>query len=112
MKKDNGKYRPLQIPEIRDRLVLKAISILLEEQLSNVLSESDDVSFAYQKGKGVREAVLKMKMSYSHGDVILKADIINVFEEVKKDKLLNELIYPNLTDSSINELIEKAMSQN
>ncbi len=111
IKKDNGKYRPLQIPEIRDRLVLKAISILLDEQLSNVLSASDDVSFAYQKGKGVRDAVLKMKMSYFHGDVILKADIINFFEEIKKDKLLNELIFPNLKDSSINELIAKSMSQ-
>ncbi len=111
IRKDNGKYRPLQIPEIRDRLVLKALSILLEEQLRNILCESNDVSFAYQKGKGAREAVLKMKMSYSPGDVILKADIINFFEQVKKDKLLKELVYPNLKDSSINQLIEKSMSQ-
>lgn len=110
IKKESGKYRPLQIPEIRDRVVLKAISILLESELATVLLGSADVSFAYQKGKGVREATLKMKSSYKKGHVILKADIINFFEEVQKDKLLNELIYPNLKDDSINELIRKAIT--
>lgn len=82
----------------------------LLEQLATVLVGSADVSFAYQKGKGVREATLKMKSSYKKGHVILKADIINFFEEVQKDKLLNELIYPNLKDDSINELIKKAIT--
>lgn len=112
IKKDNGQYRPLQIPEIRDRVVLKAIALLLEENLKEILSQSDDVSFAYQKGKGVREATLKMKTSYLQGGkVILKVDIINFFEEVQKDKLLKEFIYPNLQDNSINQLIEKSISQ-
>jgi len=110
-KKDNGGYRPLQIPEIKDRVVLKAIAILLEEQLAGILSKSEGVSFAYQQGKGVREAVLKMKSNYqSGGTLILKADIVNFFEEVKKDKLLRTLIYPNLKDESINKLIEESLS--
>lgn len=112
IKKDNGKYRPLQIPEIRDRVVLKALAILLEEDLKEILDKSDGVSFAYQQGKGVREAVLSMKSSFRlGGEVILKADIINFFEEVQKNILLNDLIYPNLSDPSLNKLIEKSMSQ-
>lgn len=112
IKKDNGKNRPLQIPEIRDRVVLKAMAILLEEQLSEVLAKSDGVSFAYQQGKGVREAVIKMKSSYlKGGKVILKTDIVNFFEEVQKDKLLKELVFPNLSDDSINKLIAASMSQ-
>ena len=112
IKKDNGKYRPLQIPEIRDRIVLKALSTLLEEQFSETLYKSDKISFAYQRGKGVREAVLQMKSLYQKGGkVILKADIINFFEEVQKDKLLKEQIYPNLSDNSINQLIRASMSQ-
>lgn len=112
IKKDNGEYRPLQIPEIRDRVVLKAMAILLEDQLAEVLSKSDEVSFAYQQGKGVREAVLKMKSNYlKGGGAILKADIINFFEEVRKDKLLKELIFPILPDDSINKLIEESISQ-
>ena len=30
IQKENGKFRPLQIPEIRDRLVLKGIALILE----------------------------------------------------------------------------------
>lgn len=102
----------MQIPEIRDRVVLKAIAILLEDNLKKILSQSDGVSFAYQKGKGVREATLKMKASYLQGGkVILKVDIINFFEEVQKDKLLKDFVYPNLTDDSINQLIEESVSQ-
>ncbi|MCY1719225.1 reverse transcriptase domain-containing protein [Prolixibacteraceae bacterium Z1-6] len=111
IKKDNGKYRPLQIPEIADRVVLKAISCLLSNELQIFLQKSEDISFAYQKGKGVREAVLKMKSTYKKGDVILKADIINFFEEVKKDDLLNKQIFPNLKDDSINKLIKNSISQ-
>lgn len=113
IKKDNGKYRPLQIPEIWDRVVLKALSILLERELVSILSNNDEVSFAYQQGKGVREAVLKMKaLSIEEGkEVILKVDIINFFEEVQKDELLNSIVFPNLKDNSISKLIEEAMSQ-
>lgn len=112
IKKDNGNYRPLQIPEIQDRVVLKAMAILLEDQLSESLIESEGISFAYQKGKGVREAVLKMKSSYlEKGGVILKADIINFFEEVLKDKLLDEQIFLNLKDDTLNRLIRESLSQ-
>lgn len=111
IKKDNGTYRPLQIPEIGDRVVLKAMSILLEEQLATILKESDGVSFAYQRGKGVRDAILKMRSCYDKGNVILKADIINFFEEVQIDKLLDKYIYPSLKDNSLNELIKKSVSQ-
>lgn len=112
IKKDNGKYRPLQIPEVRDRVVQKAMAILLEEQLNGILSKSDGVSFAYQQGKGVRDAALRMKSEYLKGGmVILKADIINFFDEVQKDKLLKEIIFPSLTDDSINKLIDESLSQ-
>lgn len=110
-KKDNGTYRPLQIPEIGDRVVLKAISILLEEQFSETLKESDKVSFAYQRGKGSRDAVLRMRSLYQKGNIILKADIINFFEEVKIDKLLDEYIYPHLKDKSLNKIIKEALTQ-
>lgn len=112
LKKDNGKYRPLQIPEIRDRVVLKALAILLEDNLSELLNESEGISFAYQKGKGVQQAVLKMKSIFDDGkNVILKADIVNFFEEVNKDSLINNIIFPNLRDDSINFLISASLNQ-
>ncbi|MEH3113435.1 reverse transcriptase domain-containing protein [Pedobacter terrae] len=112
IKKDNGKFRPLQIPEISDRVVLKSLSAILETNFEQVLNESQGISFAYQRGLGIREAVLAMKAIYRQsGKVILKADIINFFEEVKKDSLLHDLIYPNLPDKSLNPLIAASLSQ-
>lgn len=112
IKKENGKFRPLQIPEIRDRVVLKAIAILLEEKLKKLLVDSEGISYAYQKGKGTIHAVLKMRSIYDEGkQVILKADIIDFFEQVDKDSLLEQTIYPNLEDDSINFLIKDGLNQ-
>jgi len=112
IKKDNGKYRPLQIPEIQDRIVLKSIALILEKELSSILSKSEGISFAYQRGKGVKESLLKMKSIYDSGfKVILKADIINFFEEIKKDDLIEKSVLPNLKDDSINKLIKESLNQ-
>lgn len=112
IKKENGKYRPLQIPEIRDRVVLKALAILLEENLHELLKDSEGISYAYQKGKGVKQAVLQMKNVFDQGkQIVLKADIVNFFEEVDKDSLLKDKIFPNLEDKTINFLIINALNQ-
>lgn len=112
IKKDNGKYRPLQIPEIRDRVVLKALAILLQLSLKELLEGSDEISFAYQKSKGVKQAVLKMKEIFDEGkQIVLKADIVNFFEEVDKNSLIKNKIFPNLKDRTIDFLIEGALSQ-
>lgn len=110
--KSNGSYRPLQVPEIQDRLVLKAIAIELEEQFAEVIQLSDGLSFAYQKRLGMRDAIDKMRELYNQGKtIILEADIINFFGEVNKDKLLNEYIFPKLPDSSLNDLILSGLNQ-
>ncbi|PSG88188.1 reverse transcriptase domain-containing protein [Aurantibacter aestuarii] len=112
IKKENGKYRPLQIPEIRDRVVLKALAILLEEKLKDLLKDSEGISYAYQKGKGVKQAVLQMKSIFDQGkQIVLKADIVNFFEEVDKDSLLKNKIFPNLKDKTINFLLINALNQ-
>jgi len=112
IKKDNGSLRPLQIPEIEDRVVLKAIQIQLEKEFSETLKESEETSFAYQRGKGVREAVLQMKIEFDKAQgVILKADIIKFFEKINKEKLIKEVIIPKLSDNSIDALIIQALNQ-
>jgi len=52
IKKSNGKKRPLLIPEIDDRIVLKSIGILLASTLENSLKTSKGYSFATQRTKG------------------------------------------------------------
>jgi len=109
-KKDNGSPRFLQIPKVRDRVVLKAIALALEKELKPSLKESEGVSFAYQKGLGVKNAVMKMKQIYTkEKGIVLKTDIINFFPEIDQEILLKKL-FPNLKDDSISLLIEKSLN--
>lgn len=58
--KSKGKFRPLQIPEVSDRVVIKAIAIELEEHFKELLEKSRGLSFAYQKDWGLKK-LLKNK---------------------------------------------------
>lgn len=114
IKKDNGKYRPLQIPEVQDRIVLKAIQNVIESDQNEKLKKSTNVSFAYQKGKGVKDALLKLKSHFHTNKELLfifKTDIVNFFEEINKNELLNNHLFPFLSDNSINHLITEALNQ-
>jgi RNA-directed DNA polymerase len=110
--KANGKFRPLQVPEISDRLVLKAIAIELEEQLKHVIKKSEGISFAYQKKLGIKDAFTKIVSLYKDGfKYALEADLINFFGEVSKDDLIQNQIFPKLKDNSLNGLISSALNQ-
>jgi len=109
--KDNGKFRPLQIPDIQDRVVLKGLAIIIEGYVKEVLSNSLGYSFAYQKGLGVHNAIKKMKEYYDNGyTYILEADIINFFPTVNRNIILSE-IFKHLPDISLNQLITEGISQ-
>jgi len=110
--KSNGKFRPLQVPTISDRLVLKSIAIELENIFFKVIDKSNGLSFAYQKQLGIKNAIEKIKEHYDNGNnVVLEADLINFFGEVNKEKLLNTQIFPKLPDDTLNELIISALNQ-
>ncbi|MEZ4811279.1 MAG: reverse transcriptase domain-containing protein [Allomuricauda sp.] len=110
--KSNGKFRPLQVPNISDRLVLKAIAIELEQQFKKTIDQSEGVSFAYQKRLGVKDAINMIKIHYERGNMyVLEADLIDFFGQVDKNSLLKNRIFPNLSDSSLNSLIESALNQ-
>ena len=110
--KSKGKFRPLQIPEVSDRVVIKAIAIELEEHFKELLEKSRGLSFAYQKGLGVKEAIEKINEYCQNGySYVLEADLINFFGTVDKDSLLNDVVFKRLSDTTINTLIQQALNQ-
>lgn len=110
--KSKGKFRPLQIPEVSDRVVIKAIAIELEEHFKELLEKCRGLSFAYQKGLGVKEAVEKINEYCQNGySYVLEADLINFFGTVDKDSLLNDVVFKRLSDTTINTLIQQALNQ-
>lgn len=109
--KDNGEKRPLQIPEVRDRVVLKSIALTVEKIFESELQKSIGVSFAYQTGIGIEDAMAKIKENFQNGyHWVLEADIVKFFNNVNKEELLNKFIYPKINDEKLNKLIERASS--
>jgi len=109
IKKKSGKKRPLRIPDVRDRVVQRAITRILEKHLVKKFNLDNLASHAYLRKKGVRTAITRMLSLHNKGySVILEADIERFFDTVDTNKLLNNMIFPNLPDNSINHLIENA----
>lgn len=108
--KKDGTYRPLQIPEIEDRIVFKALAIEIETQFKDILDKSAGISFAYQKKLGIRNAIEAIQKHYTNGNCfVFESDLINFFTSVNKEVLLSKII-THLSDDSINELLINGMN--
>lgn len=109
IKKKNGKKRPLKIADIRDRVVQRALARVLEKYLEKSFDLNNPASHAYLRKKGVQSAIKEMLKNHQDGcGVILEADIIDFFGTVNVNKLLDELVFPNLPDDTLNSLIKSA----
>lgn len=92
-----------------DRVVLRSISEYLSKFLNPTFKKVKNISFAYQKGRGVRDALIQLKNLYRPGYVVLKVDIYKFFDNINKDILL-KLINSYNFDGNIKSLIERSLS--
>lgn len=110
--KSEGTPRPIKVSEIRDRVVIKGIVEIIQPQLVKLFMLNNIASYAYIEKRGVKDAIIRMVELYNQGNrVVLEADIKKFFDTVDRRKLLNEKIFPNLIDDSINSLIIDATEQ-
>ena len=110
--KRDGPERPLQIPEIKDRLVFKALALELEEIFSETLRLSEGISFAYQKHIGIRQAIEQILKHYQAGNThVFESDLVDFFTSVDKEMLLKDRILPKLPDESLNQLLVDGLKQ-
>lgn len=108
--KANGNFRPLQISEVSDRVILKGIALILEEELRTVLLPGRGVSFAYEKGQGMQDALFKIKEHYDNGShYVYEADIVDFFGTVNRANIVKR-VCEQLPDPSLNELINKGIT--
>lgn len=101
--KGNGEGRMLCIPTVRDRViqtaVLHAIAPVLEK-------EFEDCSFAYRKGRSVKQAVYKIKEYYDAGyRWVIDADIDAFFDSVDHDLMIAK-VRRHINDADMARLIE------
>ena len=110
--KSPGKYRPLRVQEIRDRIVCKAIVSLIGRSVTDALNLNHPSSFGYQAGRGTRDALHAMLAEHQKGcGWVFEADIKAFFDSINRDRLLDELIFPALPDDSLQSLIRQALAQ-
>jgi RNA-directed DNA polymerase len=98
--------RPIKIPAVRDRVVLKAIAQLIDHRFDDY---NLPCSFGYVKHLGVRDAVARVQQLAKDGNtVVLEADIHRFFDEVNTPLLFPKFIR-RVGRRSLNPLIQDAL---
>ena len=104
--KGDGGLRPIKVPAVRDRVVLKAIQLLIEDRFSKF---NLDCSFGYVKGRGVGNAIERVESLAKEGYVIvLEADIRSFFDTVDRDLLIKRFV-SQIRLRSLVRLVEEAL---
>jgi len=84
--KGNGEARKFCIPSVRDRIAQAAV---LNEIVPILEKEFEECSFAYRKGRSVKQVVYKIKKYYEAGyRWMIDADIDAFFDSVNHELLL------------------------
>jgi RNA-directed DNA polymerase len=100
--KDNGKFRPLGIPCIRDRVVQTALCIILES-----IFEADflDCSYGFRPGRSQHQALETIQKAIKAGMTsAYDADMQAYFDSIPHDKLM-KCIKMRVTDGNVLKLI-------
>jgi group II intron reverse transcriptase/maturase len=100
--KGNGEARPLSIPPVRDRVSQAAAHLVLEPIFEQ---QFEDCSYAYRRGRSVRQAVLRVRHYYDQGyRWVLDADIDAYFASVPHVRLMKK-VSALVPDSRVHRLL-------
>lgn len=103
--KGNGKQRPLGIPALEDKIVQKAVAMIL-----TAIYEQDflDCSYGYRLNKGAKDAVsdLVFQLQYGVFGYIVEADVKSYFDSIDHKKLL-AMLEKRINDRAFLWLITK-----
>ena len=98
-----GKYRPLGIPAIYDRVCQQALLNRLEPIFEPVF---DDANFGYRRGRSAKDAMGKIWRERQDGcEWVVYADLKNFFGTVDHDRLIT-LVAQRVSDGRVLQLIE------
>jgi group II intron reverse transcriptase/maturase len=99
-----GKFRPLGIPTIRDRVVQGACKIVIEPIFEADLNES---SYGYRPKRGAADAAKRIESSIKEGyRCVYDADIKGYFDHIPHDRLMAK-IERRISDKSILALLRQ-----
>jgi|EndMetStandDraft_7_1072992.scaffolds.fasta_scaffold49053_1 RNA-directed DNA polymerase len=106
--KDKGKFRPLGIPTVKDRIAQQAVKATIEPIFEN---EFLDTSYGFRPKRGAKEAIAEVSKLIEEGYIwVVDADLQAYFDTIPHDKLLNKISI-HISDGRIIQLIEKWLEQ-
>lgn len=88
---------------------MKAISDYLSDFFSPIFNRVSSVSYAYQKRKSTRDALIQLRRMHSPKNILLKIDIKHFFDEIDKI-ILTHLLEQYPIDEYIKSLIYKSIN--
>jgi group II intron reverse transcriptase/maturase len=101
--KGGGKYRPLGIPALEDKVVQRAVATILEQ-----IYEQDfyNFSFGFRPGRSCHHAVRALRQGMLTGiRRVIDCDISSFFDNLQHDKLL-AILRKRINDGRLLQLIE------
>ena len=102
--KTPGKFRPLGIPAVRDRVAQEVIRRLIEPYFEPHFSE---LSFGFRPNRNCHQAIRKMLTFWKQGYcIVLDADIQGFFDNIQHE-LIIDLVAMKIADGNILRTIRK-----
>lgn len=103
--RSNGKLRPLGIPTFEDKVLQRAVLMLVEPIYEQ---EFYDFSFVFCPGRSARNALeaLNQHLYRMGGGWVLEVDIRSLFDTLNHTKF-RELLYARVTDGVVARLVSK-----
>ena len=102
--KEPGKFRPLGIPAVRDRVAQEALRRLLHPIFEPLFHDS---SFGFRPGRNCHQALDEVLKSHQEGfEVVLDADIKGFFDNLPHCVIM-EAVAAQVADGNILKLIQK-----
>lgn len=100
--KDNGKYRIICVPTVRDRIVQRAINAYLAKDDKCRLA--NEVSYGFIPNRSVKKAVARARDLRREKKWVYKTDITAFFDSVDR-QLLSEHIRRHVKDRSLHSIL-------
>jgi group II intron reverse transcriptase/maturase len=102
--KGGGKFRPLGIPAVRDRVAQEVVRRLLTPIFEPLFHET---SFGFRPGRNCHQALVQAMNYHDAGfRVVLDADIVGFFDNLPQ-ALIKEAVAAQVADGNILNLVEK-----
>ena len=102
--KGDGSTRPLGIPTIKDRVVQKAVLIILEPIFE---ADFEDCSYGFRPGRSAQDAVSAVKEHMNQGFLaVYDADFKKFFDSIPHDVIM-KTVRTRIADKGILTLIRK-----